>query len=562
MKKILHRISIILAVLFLSTAVFANTVDSIEIDVIVQQDGSLDITQIWHGEFYDGTENYIPMQNVSGISISNYRVFDDNNTLYETIDNWDVNADFYDKANRCGINYVDEGYEICFGISQYGERTYTLQYTLSNVVKGYTDQDGVNFRFVNDSMNTTPTDVDVEISLWDGTPITDDIANTWAFGFEGQVNFQDGKIIAYTEEAIDSYNHVTIMFSFDKGILLPETNVNGSFETVKEIAFEGSDYTNKQKPSFVESVFSIIFSAIFVIGLVVTPLLFIIVFVGAFIMSIKRKITISKFAKEQDYFRDIPNNKNLLITYKLGKSFQLCNESAILSVKILDFIHLGYLTAEKTTEVGFFGKEKEVVNLYLIKKSHEIENELDKMLFEILEMAAGEDRILIPEEIKKYSRNYSSFIRSYIRAVDKHTTELLLQMGYWKPKTIGSVKKLTDEGRKQLGEIFGFKKYLEDFSLIAERGVNELQIWKEILVYAMLLGIADKVSQELKNIYPELTQEVDIYYRSHIFVSSSYRNVMYNGMRSAESSSSGSGGSSSSGGGGGSSGGGSGGGSR
>jgi len=36
-------------------------------------------------------------------------------------------------------------------------------------------------------MNTTPTDVKVEIRLADGTPITDETAEIWGFGYGGQM---------------------------------------------------------------------------------------------------------------------------------------------------------------------------------------------------------------------------------------------------------------------------------------------------------------------------------------------------------------------------------------
>lgn len=51
-------------------------------------------------------------------------------------------------------------------------------------------------------MNTTPTDIKVEIRLTDGTPITDKNTDVWGFGYDGQVEFSDGAILAYTESPI------------------------------------------------------------------------------------------------------------------------------------------------------------------------------------------------------------------------------------------------------------------------------------------------------------------------------------------------------------------------
>ena len=121
------------------------------------------------------------------------------------------------------------------------------------------------------------------------------------------------------------------------------------------------------------------------------------------------------------------------------------------------------------------------------------------------------------------------------------------------------ISHLSDSGKTSLAQIIGFKKYLEDFSLIAEREVTELGVWKGFMVYAMLFGIADKVEKQLKKLYPNHTEELG-HLNRNVIVCHSYHRTMYRSYQSARSS--GSGGHSSIGGGGGFSGGGSGGGSR
>ena len=59
MKKNIVRLSFILC-LFLWTCplVFgANRVENITIEALIQQDGTLSITQWWEGSFTEGTEN-------------------------------------------------------------------------------------------------------------------------------------------------------------------------------------------------------------------------------------------------------------------------------------------------------------------------------------------------------------------------------------------------------------------------------------------------------------------------------------------------------------------------
>ena len=107
----------------------------------------------------------------------------------------------------------------------------------------------------------------------------------------------------------------------------------------------------------------------------------------------------------------------------------------------------------------------------------------------------------------------------------------------------------------------GLKKFLNEFSTIKDRESIEVKIWDEYLMYAQIFGIAKKVAQEFKKLYPDIITEE--YYNDIIFI----HTISYDGVRAAsvaksraESYSSGGGGFSSGGGGGGSFGGGGGGG--
>ena len=51
------------------------------------------------------------------MEFSNLQVKDSKKT-YKFVDEWDVDEDFDEKAYKCGINEVDDGVELCWGISQ------------------------------------------------------------------------------------------------------------------------------------------------------------------------------------------------------------------------------------------------------------------------------------------------------------------------------------------------------------------------------------------------------------------------------------------------------------
>ena len=63
---------------------------------------------------------------------------------------------------------------------------------------------------------------------------------------------------------------------------------------------------------------------------------------------------------------------------------------------------------------------------------------------------------------------------------------------------------LTEEGAEEKEKWKGLKRYMENFSLIEEREIPELALWEEYLVYATAFGIADKVIEQMKAIYPKV----------------------------------------------------------
>lgn len=559
MKKLLLFAStlMLLIICFTVNAYADNRVSSIDIDASLNKDCSAVITQVWKGSFNEGTECYYPFNTKGELEITDFTVSDENGA-FETLDSWDIDASFSEKARKCGLNYTDYGYEVCWGISQYSNNTYTVKYTVKNLVGSFDEEDGFNFRFVNDEMNTGPTAVTVTISMADGTPLTDSNSDIWAFGFDGDIQFlNNGTIYAKTSSDVDSDNHVTIMCGFEKGIFSSLESRNKSFEDFKETAFDGSDYETDE-----DSVFVSIIAA--------TMVLVIAIIFGTLIISaIARKKRFKRFEKECGYFRDTPNNGELNVSYNLALAFKQCSEGDIIGARILQMISRGNIEGVKEETTGAFGRVRETVSLRLVKPPED-ENSFNRRLYNILSSAAGSDGILQEKELSKYSENHYKRLRTYLDDCDTNGESILINRDCYSKVSIPltnygyeDLRSLSENGKNELAELIGFKKYLLDFSLISEKEINESVLWQDCLVYAVLLGIADKVANQLKEVYPQYIEDIDnyVYHINYIHL---YCIGMMNSIRSqeAEARSSGSGGSASFGGGGGFSGGGSGGGTR
>lgn len=69
----------------------------------------------------------------------------------------------------------------------------------------------------------------------------------------------------------------------------------------------------------------------------------------------------------------------------------------------------------------------------------------------------------------------------------------------------GSSKmRLSETGEYQYGLWHGLEKYMKDFSRMKEYGVPQLELWEEYLVYATMMGISEEVCKQLKMMYPQL----------------------------------------------------------
>jgi hypothetical protein len=564
MYKRVSGLIICLALLFIFTlpAFAANQVNTIDIQAVIYEDGSMCVRQSWSGSFDEGTESYIPMNAPDYLTISELTVYDQNG-VYDTVPDWNIDWSFEEKARKCGIHITETGYEICFGISQYGQNRYIIEYKLDNVVGGYWDKDGVNFRFINNQMNTTPTDATVQIRLADGTPITDENADIWGFGFMGEVVFADGSIVARTNTALSAENHVTVMFSLNKGTLSPSRQEEGSFDEVRARAIGGSDYDEIGSTDEEVSPFAVIITILLSFGLPI----------GLIVWTSKMKKERAekkrqRFSERFGYFRDIPNEGNLSATYALGRLFDECEDGAILATGMLRLIQLGCLSPVETKEVGFMGKTKETASLKLMGSNYEKMNKFDEYLYAVLECAAGPDAVLQAKELENFANQNDKLLRTYIQKHDSSGRAWLDEkrcLRKW--NTPAKLTDLTPAGEQELGELIGLKRYLMDFSLVAERGIKEVAIWRDLLTYAMLFGIADQVAEQMKELYPSLSSELTDYSQS-VVTAYSYHYLLYSNMKKAEEQrqqemrSSGGGGLASFGGGSGSIGGGSGGGTR
>ena len=469
-----------LLVLFASATTLSARpyLNDLNIRVVLSHNGDARITEVRQMSIdSEGTECYIGLGNMGGSEVRDLTVSDETGLQYDNIGSWDIDRSRSWKEGKCGIVTKHGGYELCWGLGESGERTYITSYTITSLVHAYSDADAIRHVFLDEAVSPKPEHVKLTIVTQDSLRLNAENCGIWGFRFRGDLNFEGDSIVVESSEPFESRSALYVMVRFDKGMFEPTIQEDVTFEEKKQQALEGSDYTSDDVDfSDPETIF----------GIIVVLFTFLAPVLGSIWYFIYKLRERRKVTKNLMWYRDIPLNGNLqeanniLNAYKFGTP----NYNNLLSACILKLINEGAISIEQSKNNGKINQRFVLHEL----KDPDYYPKLLQMIYKIFRNAAGSDRILEPIELRTWMK--SSYNQSY--------TDSFIQTLHTK-SSIGMYK----TRQKEVRELFGLKKYLQDFSLLNERHVQEVSLWKDYMIYATLFGIADQVIRDMKKINPE-----------------------------------------------------------
>ena len=463
-----------------ATSLFARPqLRDLNIQVLLMRNGDARITETRQMAIdSEGTECYIVIGSLNGSEVCDLTVSDETGHAYDNIGKWDIERSRDWKAGKCGIVTKHDGYELCWGLGDSGDRTYTTSYTVTNLVKGYDDADGFNYMFVTQGSSPLPDHVRLTIEPEDSLQLTSENTGVWGFRYNGEVGFYDYQVVAESTEPFNSRSAMIVMCRFNKGMFEPADVRSGSFEDIRQTAFQGSDYVDEDEEWTIKD--TLILLAI-VFGFLIVP---IIAVAGYFIYVWRAR---RKVKKDLMWYREIPLDGNLQQTNDMLNAYKYfgADYNNLLSACILKLINLGAISIEQ-----HLNEKGNNVQNFVIHDLKDADNQprLLHKVHQIFQKAAGSDTVLEPNELKSFMKsNYNqSVVDSFINTLHTRTS-------------LSSYKDRLDEVR----QVFGLKKYLQEFSLIDERHVQEVSLWKDYMIFATLFGIADQVIKDMKQINPE-----------------------------------------------------------
>lgn len=537
-----------------STYAANHKLESLHINVFINSDGSANIVEKRIADLSEGTENYFVIENLSNSEITDFVVKEDGET-FQFINNWDSDASRQDKAYKNGLTETTDGYELIWGIDEYGKHEYIIEYTITNFIKQLDDSQILFWRFVNDKQNIPPENVTIEIETKEALRI--EFQDIWGFGFSGQVNFDNGKVVATNNKPLSENDYVTILVKFADGMFKANDYINQSFEEIKDTAFVDSDYDKEN--SLWKQNFTI--KNIAIISLVLL-FVFLKLYNPASKLTKKRP---KKFKQKyrDEYYRDLPYKGDFLDVYYLLYMMGASNFEKVLTAFILKWINEERIMVG--TEEAEIARRRENPAIYFFDKEMEI-NTPEGKLFHMMVSAAGSNDILEASKFSTWAQSNRSKLITWEKSAINDSIQILEIINHIELQEIRRfLIKREDYETTELGQIFEkhvyqYVNYLHDFSLINEQRAISVKILDQYMIWASLLGLTDVVKKQFRKLYPKYVNET-AYSTTTLEFTESFSQRTQSGL-SPSSSSSGDGGYTSSGGGGGSFGGGSGGGTR
>lgn len=502
----IKNLFILLALFFVlgMTNVKANTINNIDVNMYINQDGSADVTEIWDVKGTDGTEWYHPFRDLGDTKITNYMVYMDNEPLQYK--EWDINESLSQKAGYYGINYTSTDTELCFGKYDYNSHIFKLTYHVENLIFNTDDAQVLYWTFFPKFQKVDFKQYTLTIKSFYEFP--DDI-DIWSFGHKSYYYPLNG-VINFTNSEDSDMNdkYVVGLVKFPQNTF--ETNYRlsrfSTFDQVLNAGNEGTfEYDYGNKLTFWQKVWNFIKGCFWII-----PML-IITIIGAISAAksgygYKGNKTINK--KEVPNFRDIPCNKDIYY----ANALLFLNNFEYKETNILGAIILKWVKQEKVgfikQDVGIFKREQNCLDL---RKQPTFEaGSQEEKLFNIM-YEASEDGILEPKEFSKWAkRNYDSFFSVFKNIKENEVSKLRTEGHIYRRTNKEECKKnnvMDDKIYEDSKELYGLKKFLKEFSSIDTKETIEVHIWEEYLMFAYLFGIADQVAKQLKNLYPELLEQ-------------------------------------------------------
>lgn len=492
-----------------------NEIKSIEIEVNLQEDGSAVIQEKRKMDNIKDTEIYIELSNLGESDLRSFHV-----EAFEEEKDWDIDASFEEKAYKYGVIEKDEGYELAWGISDYGLQNYQLSYELTNLVRKLKDGQSLFWNF--DSFLSLPTD-QMTLKIKADFDLDDKLLEYYAFGFEEEMGINEDGVFEWTGYDLTDQNDVIVLLQFPENTFQASVQENMTLSEQKEQALEGSSYNDTEAMPMILKVILVI-SGVTALGL------------GG--IGVAYAIKRGRIRKENQHFNAhqfIGKNQNRMskkapeLSGPFEKYSWLISELSMTGAGFSDFFFLYLLLWSKEEKIeihsyeeeGFFSDKKKAtieiknieaerpMNSISFQESLELfeldESPFEEVLWRMLVELADDKGVIKGKGIEKWAEKNAESIEEMIDLLEEKSMLWLEENNYLNTFTLKDwgmdieIEQLTDKGENVALEILSYKQFIEK---LEEADLKESEDWASLMVWSVLFGLAEESIKELKELDP------------------------------------------------------------
>lgn len=509
-----------------------QTVNRMNIDVSLNDQGTATIKENWSVTADEGSEIYKVVKLVGPQELSNYQVSMDGRQFTRQ-SNWQTDNNRQQKAYQYGQN----GDELNWGITSYGTHQYTIQYQISNFVEQTATKQMIAWQFLNSDVKISPKNLQVVVHDPNRQLSVDNGYGVWGFGFDGETAFNKGQVTMQSSKNLSEDNYVKMIVQIPKNTYGTAYKTTRSFDSYMQEAFKGSDY-NYQDYKNGETVKNDQGRRLALI--VVTVVILLVLGAGIWLLLWYRNYrryypTIKTLQKQTkgEYYREIPTGSIYNVYQLLSAMLSTTVTSNFLSVGLLQLMRDQYLTIQ-TKDAEKKPNKKKITFILADKELAADTPEPIQKLYELLKHAA-KDGVVTQKDFGKYLSEHSKKLEALTKAFDHYSQQYgeANDLVYsTKTKRVKTDDKKRDRANRAASWLQGFRKkpaadevdlnlarlknYLQEFTLINERTPQEVGLWDDLMLAAAAFDIAEEVAEQLTVAYPEYQAE-SVYYHGSFF---------------------------------------------
>ena len=605
-KKILYIIAFLLFFICIGTnqSKAGNLkLNNLDFQAQINADGSMDVTETWDINIKSTNTLYktFKTDNSKYSGITNTTVTDITNGIQNNFIQTSEWAYHVAKGYYYGTENDDDDFEIGWGVgldNSSARREYKISYTVKDAITKYNDYAELYWQFVGSTFEVDANKITGTILLPSNVDNKDEI-KVWGHtkDLNGTIYATDTNKIEFEVDNFKNGTYVEVRTLFPTSLITTTGRIKNQ-NALDNVVKEETKWANKANASrkrqeWMDKNFKyVLFGAWLGLNILLGVFFF-----KKTIKYWKKLKGLNKFepTTKLKYYRDLPDEDSTP-----GEAYKTMNENVteftdqnfgkIFSATVLDLTLRGYIeiqqekktlgkdivtiTLKKQVSDGLPINEERIMT-FIIKATNKkdtitlkelekyIKNNPSKIESLLTETYSSVDNQLIgkgiissigQKEYKEYKEKAGAYIGSTIFFimfisffVEKFIFPLLILIinAILCSRIVKRINILTQKGVDTKEQWKGLKKYMEDFSLLKEREIPELVIWEKYLVYATVMGIADKVIKQLKIVYPnfeEMTNSIGTYtcmnVMMHTDFSSSFSSAISSSITSATASSS------------------------